>query len=128
MECRGTCHLSFSKSREAGIEAELYHCCPTGCSSQAAIFPGSEPGGFKTEADTSRTNERAHEKCVLCRNFLCAIPLFKADSGSLRELSYSVWLDSFSQMPHVARESPTASFQSTPASQERPLQAPGKGG
>ena len=42
---------------------------------------------------------------------------FKADLGCLRELSYSGWLDSFSHIPHVARESPMLSLQSTPASQ-----------
>lgn len=74
-------------------------------------MPGSEPRGVKTEADTSRTNEKALERCFFAETSFVQL---KATSNSLRELNYSVWLDSFSQMPHVARESPAASLQSTP--------------
>lgn len=61
--------------------------------------------------DVSSRNEReGTEKCVLCRNSLCGICFFSADSGFLGDLTHSVCLNSFSQTLHVPRESPTASF------------------
>ena len=58
---------------------------------QAAIFPGSEPRRFRTEADTSRTDEKALERCFFAET-LCNSRKIRALSGS--SVTLSGWIHS----------------------------------